>query len=148
MVATNAFGMGIDKPDVRLVAHLDVPSSIEAYFQEAGRAGRDEKRSYAALLFDENDLTQIQKHVDEQFPNLNYVRNVYRGVCNFYQIPVGGGQGRSYDFDLERLCQTYNFSIVECYNALKILEREGLLLLPTREEVESRLMVVVKYSML
>lgn len=143
MVATNAFGMGIDKPDVRLVAHLDVPSSIEAYFQEAGRAGRDEKRSYAALLFDENDLTQIQKHVDEQFPNLNYVRNVYRGVCNFYQIPVGGGQDRSYDFDLERLCQTYNFSIVECYNALKILEREGLLLLPTREEVESRLMVVV-----
>ena len=143
MVATNAFGMGIDKPNVKFVIHLDIPSSLEAYFQEAGRAGRDGNLSYAVLLYDNNDLDNLETNFNTNYPTRQQIANAYRAVCNYYQIPLGAGSDCQFDFDMEAICSTYHFNIVEFYNSLFFLEREGMLAVPERNDAESSLHVPI-----
>ncbi len=143
MVATNAFGMGIDKPDVRFVIHYDLPESPEAYFQEAGRAGRDERQAYAVQLYQRSDVERLHSSLERDFPSLNYIRNVYRAVCNFYQIPVGSGQDSRFDFEMEKICAAYNFDVYTFFSAMRFIEREGLVALPEHSELQSRLFITV-----
>ncbi|MDO4217306.1 MAG: ATP-dependent DNA helicase RecQ [Bacteroidales bacterium] len=141
MVATNAFGMGIDRGDVRLVVHMDIPSSIEAYYQEAGRAGRDGEESYAVMLYNKGDLDMLDYSLQQSFPTPQQIKNVYRAACNFYQIPVGCGADERFDFDLQQFCRTYGFAPVMAYNAFQFLERDGLCSLPERNDLYSRLYI-------
>lgn len=143
IVATNAFGMGIDKPDVRYVIHLDLPDSPEAYFQEAGRGGRDEKQAYAVILYNNTDIASLKQNFALAYPPLQYIRNAYRAVCNFYQIPEGSGQNQKFNFDPMAICDTYGFQVLPFYNALRFLEKEGLLMIPERQETTSHLKILV-----
>lgn len=127
MVATNAFGMGIDKPDVRLVIHLDLPENIESYYQEAGRAGRDEKRAYASIIFNEADIRALQSKVEQSHPSLDYLKKIYQALANYFQLALGSGQGESYDFDLHEFSERFKFHASEAYNGLKKLDEEGLI---------------------
>lgn len=127
MVATNAFGMGIDKPDVRLVIHIDCPDSPEAYFQEAGRAGRDGKPAYAILLYDGNDKAKLKRRIDETFPDKDYIRKVYEHLAYFYQIGIGSGGGCRFEFNIERFCQYFKHFPVPVDSSLKILSRADIL---------------------
>lgn len=128
MVCTNAFGMGIDKPDVRAVIHIDIPDSIEAYYQEAGRAGRDGKRAYVAILHDPGNTDDLQRNVERKFPDLKFVRKVYQALCDYYQLAVGSGEGYTFDFDVGDYCRTYRLPVGDTYRALQLLESEGLVL--------------------
>lgn len=143
MVATNAFGMGIDKPDVRFIIHYDLPESPEAYFQEAGRAGRDGRKAYAVLLYQQSDINRLRESLETDFPAPNYIRNVYRAICNYYQIPVGSGQDSQYDFDLEKVCNSYGLNAYMVFRSLTFLEREGLICLPDHNELQSRLYITI-----
>lgn len=125
MVATNAFGMGIDKPDVRLVVHLDLPESPEAYYQEAGRAGRDGRYAYAVVLYGPNDVAELQRKVAEAHPAPDYIRRVYQCLANYYQLAVGSGLMSSFAFDLADFAKTYKLTALEVHHALKRLEGEG-----------------------
>jgi ATP-dependent DNA helicase RecQ len=139
MVATNAFGMGIDKPDVRFVAHMDIPDNLEAYFQEAGRAGRDEKNAYAVLLFDDGDLKDLQNYFETAFPPIKMIKSVYQALGNYLQLAVGSGKDVSFDFDIIKFCDSYIFNRRIAYNSLKFLEKEGFILLQELSDAESKI---------
>ncbi len=143
IVSTNAFGMGIDKPDVRFVIHMDLPDSLEEYFQEAGRAGRDEKKAFAVLLYNESDKLNIQKRLTSNFPDIAFIKNVYQAICNYYRIPVEGGKGTVHDFHLIEFCQNYGFHSVQTFSALKLLEKEGYIQLTDEANNPSRVHFLV-----
>ncbi|MFK5855053.1 MAG: ATP-dependent DNA helicase RecQ [Bacteroidota bacterium] len=128
IVATNAFGMGIDKSNVRLVVHYDIPDSIESYFQEAGRAGRDLIPSTAVLLFNTNDIGNVKDRFNASFPPMSTIKAVYNAIGNYFQIPEGTGKDMGFDFDISDFANNYNFDILHVYSSIKFLEREGLLL--------------------
>lgn len=123
MVATNAFGMGIDKPDVRIVIHIDCPDSLEAYFQEAGRAGRDGQQAYAVLLYNGNDKQKLHRRIPDTFPEKDYIRDIYEHLAYFYQIGVGSAGGRTFEFPIDKFCFTYKYFPVPVDSALHILDR-------------------------
>jgi len=141
IVATNAFGMGIDKPDVRLVIHMDLPDSIEAYFQEAGRAGRDQKPSEAILLVSPADIKDLQDRVKQSYPDLERVKLIYNALGNYYNIPVGAGENHSYPMIIEDFARRYGFSAVEVFHTLRILEKEGMLMLSGSFDEPSKVMI-------
>lgn len=125
MVATNAFGMGIDKPDVRFVLHYEFPNSLEAYFQEAGRGGRDGQISHAINYWKKEDIQILQEQLNRKYPPLEEIKRVYRAICNYLKIAIGSGAGETYDFNISSFSKTFSISPVLCYNSLKILESMG-----------------------
>ncbi len=127
IVSTNAFGMGIDKPDVRFVAHIDLPDSLEAYFQEAGRGGRDEKTAYAVLVYNNTDIINLKENLEKSYPEIKFIKSVYNALGNYYQIPVGTGINQTFEFNITNFATKYNFDLLTTYNALKFLEKEGLI---------------------
>ncbi|MDR3093491.1 MAG: RecQ family ATP-dependent DNA helicase [Bacteroidales bacterium] len=127
IVATNAFGMGIDKPDVRFVIHIDPPDTLEAYFQEAGRAGRDLQKSYAVLLYEKADENKLNQRLRVSFPEPDVIRRVYQALGNFLQVPIGGGRDMPLDFSLEKFSAVFHFEQLSVYHALKLIEREGFI---------------------
>ena len=143
MVATNAFGMGIDKPDVRVVIQIDCPDSLEAYFQEAGRAGRDGQKSYAVLLYDDNDKMKLRKRVFDTFPGKEFICEIYDQLAYFYQIAVGSGYNATFEFPVERFCQTYRHFPIPTISALNILTRAGYIDYHDEDEAQARVMFLL-----
>jgi ATP-dependent DNA helicase RecQ len=127
IVATNAFGMGIDKPDVRIVVHIDLPNSLEAYYQEAGRAGRDEKKAYAVLLYTQTDIEDLRKKVENAYPSIDTLRKTYQQLANYYNLAVGSSAMASYDFDVLDFQKNFNLNAIQTYYSLKQLEQEGFI---------------------
>ena len=148
MVATNAFGMGIDKPNVRIVVHIDCPDSIEAYFQEAGRAGRDGKRAYAVLLYNEGDSRKLHKRITDNFPEKEYIRKVYESLAYFYQIGVGSGIGHTFAFDLGKFCHNFGLSMILVDSSLRILERAGYIVYENDPKSSAKLMFLLSRNQL
>jgi ATP-dependent DNA helicase RecQ len=148
MIATNAFGMGIDKPDVRTVVHIDLPDSLEAYFQEAGRAGRDEKKSYAVLLTNKEDAATLRDQFEANFPEMKEIRRVYQALGSYLQLAVGGGEGESFDFDIADFAQRFRFQPLKTYTCFRILEQDGWLSLSEAVMSPPSIMVLLNREML
>ena len=138
IVATNAFGMGIDKPDVRTVIHMDLPDSIEAYFQEAGRAGRDELKAYAILLYNNSDAVKLQKRIVDTFPEKGIMRKIYDSLGNYFELGVGSGLNKTYVFNVADFCGKFHYPILAVYSSLKILQQAGYIEFTDEEESSSR----------
>jgi ATP-dependent DNA helicase RecQ len=143
MVSTNAFGMGIDKPDVRFVVHIDLPDTLEAYFQEAGRAGRDEKAAVAILLYDHNDIAQLKRNFTFTFPELDRVREVYRELCQSYHIELGTGQGKIYPFSMDEHARTVKMNATQYFSALKLLQNIGVILISEHLREKSQILFLL-----
>lgn len=144
MVATNAFGMGIDKPDVRLVVHMDVPDSPEAYFQEAGRAGRDGRKAYAVLLYNASDKTKLMKRIPDTFPDREFIKEIYEHICYYYQMAMGDGLNVTREFNMNEFCRNFKHFPVPTDSALRILTRAGYLEYIDEQENDSRLIFLVR----
>jgi len=142
IISTNAFGMGIDKPDVRLVVHIDMPGSLEEYYQEAGRAGRDEQKAYAVALCSNIDNSKLKKRLADEFPDKEFVLRVYEALGNYYQIAVGFGLDTVHDFSLAVFCSAYHFSQLQAHHALKILELSGYIEYTEEIDNSSRLLFI------
>ena len=150
IVSTNAFGMGIDKPDVRFVIHIDIPDTLEGYFQEAGRGGRDLKPSIAVMLYDDSDIRELHRNFQTSFPPLEFIQQVYKDLCNHFRIAIGSGRDESYPFDIAEFALQRKYNPVEVYNAIRLIEKSGaisydegsytpakLMFTATRKELES-----------
>ena len=143
MVATNAFGMGIDKPDVRVVIHIDCPDSVEAYFQEAGRAGRDGLKAYAVLLYNDADHRKLEKRIADTFPEKDFIREVYEHLAFFYQIGVGSGYNHTFEFNIDKFCHAFHHFPIQVDSALKILNRAGYIEYTEEQDNQARVMFTV-----
>ena len=143
MVATNAFGMGIDKPDVRVVLHIDCPDSLEAYFQEAGRAGRDGRKAYAVLLYNDADHRKLDKRISDTFPEKDYVRKVYEHLAFFYQVGVGSGYHATFEFNIDKFCHAFRHFPIQVDSALKILNRAGYIEYTEEQDNQARVMFTI-----
>lgn len=143
MVATNAFGMGIDKADVRFVVHMDLPDSLEAYYQEAGRAGRDGKRAYTVLLANRSDQVSLEAKYADSFPSPTEIKNIYHHLGNYFQLAFGAGEGLSFNFDLADFCKRFNIGVIRTMAALKFLEHDGYLTLSENIFLQSRVLFLV-----
>ena len=143
MVATNAFGMGIDKPDVRVVLHIDCPDSLEAYFQEAGRAGRDGKKAYAVLLYNDADQRKLDKRISDTFPEKDYIRKVYEHLAYFYQVGVGSGYHATFEFNIDKFCHAFRHFPIQVDSALKILNRAGYIEYTEEQDNQARVMFTI-----
>ncbi|MFD2720512.1 RecQ family ATP-dependent DNA helicase [Hymenobacter monticola] len=146
IVATNAFGMGIDKPDVRLVVHLDAPDTLEAYYQEAGRAGRDNLFAFAVLLAGPNDGDELRRRTNQSFPPLDTVKRVYQALANYSQTAVGGGELAAFEFDMQQFAETYRLKAVDAHNSLKILQREGFVQLNEAVNQPARVHLILSHQ--
>ncbi len=143
MVCTNAFGMGIDKPDVRFVVHFDVPDSPEAYFQEAGRGGRDGKRSFAVLLWNGTDISRLRQIASVSFPSLEYIEEIYHKVHSFFEIPYENGEGRQLKFNLDEFCRHYSLQRQSAHYAIVYLERTGHWTLSEDVDISTKVQILM-----
>ncbi len=143
IVATNAFGMGIDKPDVRLVVHLDLPDTLEAYYQEAGRAGRDERKAYAVVLYQTKDIEDLEERAELQFPAMEEIKRVYQALANYFKIAVGSSLLTSYDFDIDDFCKTYQLHPLTTWYCIKKLETEGFIQLTDSFFAPSKVLILL-----
>ncbi|SFH03178.1 RecQ family ATP-dependent DNA helicase [Pedobacter insulae] len=146
MVATNAFGMGIDKPDVRFVIHLDLPDSLEAYYQEAGRAGRDEKRAFAVLLANKADQLMLKAKYQDSFPTVEDIKKTYHYLGSYFQLAFGAGEGLNFEFDLADFCKRFKLGVIKTLAALKFLEHDGYLVLSENIYLQSRIMFTANHE--
>ncbi|MDR0505614.1 MAG: RecQ family ATP-dependent DNA helicase [Dysgonamonadaceae bacterium] len=144
IVCTNAFGMGIDKPDVRIVIHFELPNSLEEYFQEAGRAGRDGKKAYAVALYSSRDQTQLKKRLTDTFPEKEFVKDVYEKLAYFFEIGMNMGRETGHDFIIERFCSVFRYNITHVHNALKILDLSGYIEYVEDTDKQSKLKFVTQ----